>query len=223
MNRVILVGLSGMFVVGCLKTRADLRREGVDVNRQAVVAQRDQRTPPPRPPVPTYAEEIDEQMRQLSGRVDVVENQLAQFNAAHASEKESQMRQRQEIEQRFLAYEEALKKLEAQVLALNEELAKAKADNNKAAGKGKAAKSPMEEGDQLFNQKKWKDAILAYEKYRNKNPKGKKYAEATYKMGICFQELGMKDEAKVFFDEVVTKFPKSKESKKAALRLKSIK
>src|SRR5690606_30455641 len=118
-------------------------------------------------------EEIDEQMRQLSGRVDVVENQLAQFNAAHASEKESQMRQRQEIEQRFLAYEEALKKLEAQVLALNEELAKAKADNSKAAAKGKAAKSPMEEGDQLFNQKKWKDAILAYEKYRNKNPKGK--------------------------------------------------
>ena len=33
----------------------------------------------------------------------------------------------------------------------------------------------------------------------------------------------MKDEAKAFFDEVITKFPGSKEAKKAAFRVKSLK
>ena len=55
------------------------------------------------------------------------------------------------------------------------------------------------------------------------NPTGKRYAEASFKMGQSFQELGMKTEARSFYSEVLEKFPKSDWAKKANLHLKSLK
>jgi TolA-binding protein len=63
---------------------------------------------------------------------------------------------------------------------------------------------------------------LSYERYRSSHPKGKSFAAATLKIGVCFQELGMSDEAQAFYEEVVAKFPKSKEAEKANARLASI-
>ena len=62
-----------------------------------------------------------------------------------------------------------------------------------------------------------KEAIIHYEKYRELNKKNKKqfYIESTLKMGLCFQNLEMHKEAKVFFREVVESFPKSAEAKSA--------
>jgi TolA-binding protein len=45
---------------------------------------------------------------------------------------------------------------------------------------------------------------------------------ATYKIGVCFQELGMIEEAKAFYDEVIAKYPKSNEAAKATSRLKAM-
>lgn len=186
-----------------------------------------ERPDPPKGPSSYRFEEYDELIRNLNGRVDVVENQLAQYNASHQGNEEARKKDLQGVDQKFLAYEEALKKLEAQVLALSEELNKMKtAQATPAKGapaKPKGTKANYDEGEALFNQKKWKDAILAYQKYRDANPKGKYYAPATYKMGVCFQELGMKSEAKVFFEEVISKFPSSKEAKKAGFRSKKLK
>jgi TolA-binding protein len=84
-------------------------------------------------------------------------------------------------------------------------------------------KDPLDAAAEMFSGKKWKDAAAAFQKYREAFPKGKAYSDATYKIGVCFQELGLKDEAKSFYDEVVAKFPKSKEAKKARIRLKSLK
>jgi TolA-binding protein len=64
--------------------------------------------------------------------------------------------------------------------------------------------------------------MLQYDEYKKKAPKGKSIPEAIYKTGVCFQELGMKDEAKVFYQEITAKFPKSEFAKKAQIRLKSI-
>lgn len=202
--------------------------------RRQAQPQRPREVPPPQI---MQQDDIFEQMRTLSGRIDSVENQLVQINAAHGAQKEGAGRDRQMLEQKFVAYEEALKKLEVQIQAMSEELkamrmaqaaAPAKAEKNEKTDKpSKAdAKSPSkayEEGEALFGNKKYREAILAYEKYRGANPKGKFYADSTYKMGVCFQEVGLKDEAKIFFDEVVSKFPGSKEAKKAAVRAKQIK
>ena len=87
----------------------------------------------------------------------------------------------------------------------------------------KAIESALKHSRTWCGDKKFKDAILAYQKYRDGNPKGRHYGEATFKMGVCFQEMGLKDEAKVFYEEVISKFPGSKDAKKAAVRAKQLK
>lgn len=223
--------IAGFCLIGCLKTRAELRGEAADEapQRQILIAQRGKA-----PAVPAAAhteqEDLFEQLRLLNGRVDSVENQVVQLNAAHAGDKDGVAREKQAIEAKFVAYEEALKKLETQVAALTEEMQKMKTameEPKKADKPAKAeAKNPnksFEDGEALFKGGKFKEAILAYQKYRDANPKGKFYADATFKMGVCFQEVGLKDEAKVFYEEVTSKFPGSKDAKKAAQRLKQLK
>jgi TolA-binding protein len=86
-----------------------------------------------------------------------------------------------------------------------------------------STKSTYETAEANFQKKAWKDAIVEYQKYRDRNPKGRHYSESTYKIGVCFQELGMRDEAKSFYSEVIAKFPKTKSADKAKIRLKQIK
>ncbi len=242
MNRIVVCLLSIPAVVGCLKTRADLRAENREPaqaeQQQILVAQRQQQQrPAPPPPTPQYQEDTFEQLRNLSGRIDVVENQLTQLNAVNAGEKDSVTKTKRELDQKFVAYEEALKKLESQVQLLSEDLAKMREemaaaaaasaptpkDKNKPGKTKKNNNAAYEEGESLIGQKKWREAIIAFEDYRKANPKGKHYADATYKIGVCMQEVGMRAEAKLFYDEVISKFPGSKEAKKAAYRLKTIK
>lgn len=243
MNRLAIALLSIPAVVGCLKTRAELRSENRQPaqadQREILVTQRQQQAPPrPPPPTPQYQEDAFEQLRNLSGRIDVVENQVNQMNAAHAGEKDSVAKTKKEVDQKFVAYEEALKKLETQVQTLSDEISRMReemAANAAAASssqtKGKKSdknskknnNAAYEEGEKLVGQKKWREAIIAFEEYRKTNPKGKHYADATYKIGVCMQEVGMRAEAKLFYDEVISKFPGSKEAKKAAYRLKTIK
>ena len=74
-----------------------------------------------------------------------------------------------------------------------------------------------------FASKEWKKAILNYQKYVDEFPKGKEVSDSKYKIGVCFQELGMKDEAMAFYEEVVAHFSKSEAGKKAKLRLSKLK
>ncbi|HMN67781.1 MAG TPA: tetratricopeptide repeat protein [Bdellovibrionales bacterium] len=218
----LVVGLGG-----CVKTRTQLREDAGEgpVQRQTVAQQRAEAASPPavaKPmPVPARLDEFDDQMRQLNGRVDNAENLANQVAARQQGEKESVTKMAQAIDAKFMAYEEEIKKLEARVAELDGEVSRLKSTPGTAAPvKGRTA---YDEGEELFGAKKWKEAIVAYQKYRDANPKGKSYGDATYKIGVCFQELKMKDEAKAFFEEVIAKYPGSKDAKKASLRMKSIK
>jgi TolA-binding protein len=94
-----------------------------------------------------------------------------------------------------------------------------------AAGEKSSKKKSdtYETAQDLFAKKEWKQAILNFQKYRDENPKGAKFADATYKIGVSFQELGMKDEAKTFYEEVLNKFPKSEDAHRAKIRMKGLK
>lgn len=239
--------ISKFFVVllaltGAVAAFADLDGNGEDdrqpqQQQRRVVTQRQQQ-PQQRvvqPPAPQYQEDTFEQLRNINGRVDLLENQIGQLNALNSGEKAEVAKAKKELDTKFIAYEEALKKMEMQITALNEEVTKMREEmaNRKPEepkkpeskpGKGKsAAVAAFEEAEALLAQKKWREAIIAYEDYRKAAPKGKSVADATYKIGVCMQEVGMKAEAKLFFDEVISKFPGSKEAKKAAFRLKSLK
>ena len=234
MNRYLLL-IALTLLVGCLKTRADLAAEEADrsqqkqtVSQQREIA-RDQsnaqdtvKAPPP------AADDYDEQMRQLNGRVDNLENQVTQMNANKQADKDSVDKEKAAITQKFTDYETALKKMEAEIAALNDEITRLKnpppppvVEKAEEAPAAKA-KTANEVGDEQFAAKKWKEAIVSYQKYRDTSPKGRKFAEVTYKIGVCFQELGMKDEAKAFYEEVSAKFPGSKEAKKANQRAKTL-
>ena len=43
---------------------------------------------------------------------------------------------------------------------------------------------------------------------------------ALYKIGLSFESLGMKDDAKGFYQELIEKHPKSQEAKKAKAKMK---
>ncbi|MCB0412040.1 MAG: tetratricopeptide repeat protein [Bdellovibrionales bacterium] len=163
----------------------------------------------------------DEQLKDLRNRLDQLEHQIALQNQQTLEKSQSD-----ESGKKFQAYEEALKSLETQIQTLVTEVQslKKKDDEKSKVEKGSVKKTTdFDRGENLFEDKEWKEAILAYQSYRDKNPKGKNYAEATYKMGVCFQELSLKDEAKVFYNEVISKFPNSSESRRASYRLKNIK
>ena len=64
-------------------------------------------------------------------------------------------------------------------------------------------------GQNFFIQGLWKESIKQLETYRTKNPKGEHYPAATYYIGRAFQELNMKKESQVFFQELLEKYPNS--------------
>ncbi len=203
---------------GCLTTRAELRDQ--EVKRTQVSAAQEKRAQET-----ARFDEYDQQMRGLNGRMDVIENQVSQFNAGFSDKQNQESRYREDVDRRFRAYEEALKKLDQQVAALGEEIKELKTVKVKKEGpvSEKEARDHFAAAEEAFNKKDWKQAILDYEAYRKAFPKGKQYPGATLKIGLCFAELGMKDEAKAFLEEVAAKFPSSKEAKKASQRLKSMK
>lgn len=158
-------------------------------------------------------QEYDEQIRVMNSRLDSLTTTVQQLAQSKADASAQEQKSREAQDQKFKAIEEALLKLEADI----QELHKAKVEA------ATPKKDPLIEADEAFNKKDWKQAIVGYQQFRDKNPSSKKYAEVTMKMGQAFQELGMKAEAKSFYEEVVDKFPASKEAKRAQIRLKGLK
>lgn len=170
--------------------------------------------------------EIEGDLRNMYGRIEVVENKLNQSNAEKERLNGASAQSLQEQAQKTQILQDEISRLQEQVGALTAELAAMKSamgSDTSSANSSAAKKDAFEIGEELFNKKEWKKAILSYQKYRDTNPKGKKFPEATYKMGVCFQEIGLKDEARTFYDEVIAKFPQSGDAKKARVRLKSLK
>jgi TolA-binding protein len=89
--------------------------------------------------------------------------------------------------------------------------------------KMKDASNPLDEAEALLSAKDYKKAIVKYQNYIDKNPKGKALAEATYKIGLCFAELGLKKEAKEFYKDVIDNYASTSWAKKAKYRVSHLK
>ena len=89
----------------------------------------------------------------------------------------------------------------------------------KVLGKGKSNKKNqvlnkkkslvLIEAKSLFKKESYENAISKFQKYRDENPKGNHYPEATFYIGQSFKSLKMPVEAKVFFKEIIKSYPKS--------------
>jgi TolA-binding protein len=218
----ILMGLITL-TVGCLQTRSDVKagEQGRVLQQQVSTLQKSTAD------VNSRFEEIEEQIRFLNGKSEVLENQLSQAKQENEQLKKLAVEQNQASTQKLAILQEALLKMEQEQDKLRGEMVAVKnafkEELVKSAPAPESTKNSFENAEQLFSKKDFRSAILEYQKYRERNPKGKNFAVATYKMGICFQELGMKEDAKAFYEEVISKFPKSDEAKKSRIRLQKIK
>ncbi len=217
----------------CLKTRAQLRDESSS----------ELSTPVPAHPVQEvesqqhggYAiDEMKAEFTRLEGRLEDLER--AQKEAtSNKSGLETRVHQ---LEQGQLALQENLKKShetpppildpselykkglsqfsdEEYELALESFIAYLKIPRVK-----KADEATFLKGECFYNLKQYKKAIVEYSKFPEKFTHSVRMPEALYKIGRSFDALGMRDDAKGFYQELVEKFPKSSEAKKVRKKLK---
>lgn len=74
--------------------------------------------------------------------------------------------------------------------------------------------------ESYYATKQYKKAIIDFSRFPEEFKKSRRLPEALYKIGLSFEGLGMKNDAKAFYQELVDNFPKSKQAKKARRKLK---
>lgn len=80
--------------------------------------------------------------------------------------------------------------------------------------------SSFKESKKLFLEKSWQSAISKFQNYREQNPESLRQAEAIFYIAESFRELKMIPESKVFYKEILEKYPKSSWATKSKLFLK---
>ena len=76
--------------------------------------------------------------------------------------------------------------------------------------------------DKTSREKAYKQAILSYQRVLE-SPRSEKADGALFKIGLSFEQLGFADEARVFYEELTTKFAKSPLVPDAKKRLAALK
>ena len=219
---LILVAIAAS---GCLQTRSSVK----EIEEKQVLRKQVTNLQQTTAEVNAKFNEIDEDLRKLFGRIEQVDVRMSGLK--EGAEKGS------------LALESRVKELESSVSLIREELTRVTKDLNKelietraiaqsalqlvqsgtgAVGSTVDKKDPFRYAEAKFESKSYRDAIFAYEEYRKAFPKGKNVTQATYKIGVSFQELGLVEDAKLFYEEVIAKSPKSKEAGLARNRLKAM-
>jgi TolA-binding protein len=184
-------------------------------------------------------EELKNEMTRLSGKVDQVEYQQRGQNGAETKDAVGKLENRiaeleknqtlimselQELKEKQDTAARASASSSKALLAEGYKLFKAKKYEESAekfklvlvkSPKGKdAAEAYFGLGEVEFQQKNYKKAIVEFSKVQDAAAKSELIPASLYKIGQSFSKLGMKQEAKGFFGELLEKYPKSPEAKK---------
>lgn len=218
---------------GCLKTRAQLRSESEQASAAvpSKVQQSDEES--------RYAiDELKGEMTRLVGRVEDLERAQneKQFDLSQDESYRKLNDRVAELERTQVAILEAIKKLQGSASVdqptLFEDARKAydqgdcesaiaSLDKYLTASQPKQAENAYYmRADCYYQQKQYKKAIVDYSKFPERFSRSKYMAASLYKIGLSFEAMGMKEDARSFFQELVDKFPKSTEAKRAKLKLK---
>lgn len=76
-------------------------------------------------------------------------------------------------------------------------------------------------GEIYYELQDCRKAITEYTPFQEKFKSSKLAPKAIYRIGLCFETLGMKNDAKLFFQELIDHHPKSPEAKSAQKKLSS--
>ncbi len=225
-SKLSLIAFSLVALSGCLDTRSDVQEQ----DEKQVLRKQVQTLQQTTAGVDSRFQDVDDEMRKLSGRIDALETKNQQ--SSQKVEK-GNLAVDAKLKENDGVYREEFTKLKTEIESLKTQLAAIQDEQKRAAEAAAAAravdapapagKSSFTSAETKFESKNYKEAILDYERYRKANPKGKLFATATLKIGECFQELGLLDDAKAFYDEVIAKFPGTKDAAGATKKLKGMK
>lgn len=219
----LLAGLTG-----CLETRSGAKeQEEKQVLRKQVSTLQQTSAD-----VTSHFNEIEDDLRKVNGRTEAIDTRLTQIKERAEKNDFALENKFKEQDAKFAAFREEMTKMQTEIdelktsnQALQAALQAAVAAGSSAPSSGSSGggeKNAFDRGEAKFEAKAWRDAIFAYEEYRKASPKGKNFIAATYKIGVSFQELGMNDDAKLFYEEVISKAPKTKEADRSRSRLKAL-
>lgn len=225
----------------CLKTRAQLKENpDEEADTKAVPAKIQEL----KPPAEYVMDEIKNELTRMNGRIEDLEREYKhlQSSTGASSPQKDEIKKLEtrmvELEQAQALMIESLKKAqETTVVDPVDLLEKAKTQAGSgnlddaiasltAYLKNKKAKSAelafFMRAECYFKLKQYKKAIIDYSKFAEdpKYSKSQYRPPALFKIGQSFEALGMKDDAKGFYQDLVEKFPKSPEAKKAKKKIK---
>jgi TolA-binding protein len=193
----------------------------------------------------SYAiDEIKAEMTRLQGRIEDLEHAQAQAQKDQSSTANKD--QIQKMQDRLTALEQAQEKIIQQLQKIQDAqtAASINPEDELESGKSsmesgsfevaidhfsnslKTAKDKTAEdatylrGESYYQLKQYKKAIIDYSKFPEKFTKSKYMSRALLRIGQSFEALGMNEDAKGFYQELLDKFPKSKEAKQVHLKLR---
>jgi tol-pal system protein YbgF len=237
-----LLVLCSISATSCLKTRAQVREE--ESNTPSTDMQNKSAG------IPAQVKDVDDhgsyaldeikgELTRLNGRVEDLEHNSQNQNGQPTKEDLKKLESRiVELEQAQANMLEAIKKLQEAPAANPDPLdaleAGKKSFNNKnydaaieqltnylKAPKGKhSEEATYLRGESYFQLKQYKKAIVDFSKFPEQFTHSKLMPQALFRIGQSFDALGMKEDAAGFYQELVEKFPKSSEAKKARARIR---
>lgn len=224
LKNIFIVLALGMLLSGCLRTRSE-----VSPGEQSYISRKKQQEN--QKAANSTSKEItvdpEETIRTLNGRIEVLENQVSQLQKENANAANSA------DAAKIAALQEALSKMELQIQKMEAEKGAAVDPKSKSSDENlksvlppsevaPSKKTSYEVAEEYFGKKEWKKAILSYQKFAEEFPKSKLVPDAKYKTGVAFQELGLKDEALAFYEEVQAQYPQTLAGKKSKIRMSSL-
>ena len=132
-KKLILPGVAVVALSGCLKTRNDVK----DGEQRQVMQQQTTTLQKEAADASSRMGDLQEQVRYLTGRVEVLENKQATAGTSTDAALKASQQQNQDLGQKVAIMQDALTKMEAQVFQLNADLQAMKAE--KAAAAAQAA------------------------------------------------------------------------------------
>jgi TolA-binding protein len=218
-KNLILSLVTVFMCIGCLRTRSDIKElemaretSGNIQDLQKSNAENTERF-----------SQINSDLRDLNGRIEVLENRIKVTQQEKEDSLKKSQEQNESVQNKLNLLQETLAKLETQMNALNEARIQESQKELKKDNSETTAQDLLTQADDSFTKKDWKKAILDYTKFRETYPKSKKDSQAIYKIASSFEQLGMKDEAITFYQELADKYPKFIEIKKVKTKIKALK
>jgi len=237
---ILLVCVSSM--TGCLKSRFQYRGDGDD---QAAVTPIPTQVKDVRPQDEYVLDEIKLELTRLNGRIEELER--ASQAASNSTEQSTvQKDDLKKFETRIVELEQAQAKIieTIQKNKQNESISPEESEDLYKKGKSKYNLAHYDEAIEIFTGylknpkasdtedatfyraesyfklKQYKKAIVDYSRFPEKFTRSKRMPSVLFRIGSSFDALGMKEDAKGFYQELIDKFPKTSEAKKARSKLK---